>query len=149
MDGIMNTHRFTRQWLRKQIGFVIEIASHTMFKQYSISGPVLAAFSSDTFPTSKYGSSFIVSQKILYFLHLFILCYILRVRYGRKPSIIGSSLIACIAGIATAFANDFWSFAVLRFLVGTSIIPLSEDPYVLSKQKTGAKQNGYCIFSIT
>jgi MFS family permease len=145
MDGIMNIHRFTLQWLQKRIGFVIEIASHTMYKQYSISGPVLAAFSSDTFPTSIMAQVLSLLKKF----HLFILCYVLRLRYGRKPSIIGSSLIACIAGTATAFANDFWSFAVLRFLVGTSIIPLSEDPYVLSKQKTGAKQNGYSIFSIT
>lgn len=54
-------------------------------------------------------------------------------RFGRRPSIILSYIIACVAGISTAFTNSFIGFNFLRFFVGATIIPLSEDPYVLSK----------------
>lgn len=77
-------------------------------------------------------------------------------RYGRRPSIILSYIIACVAGIATAFTQSFIGFNVLRFFVGATIIPLSEDPYVLSLEYIGVKKRtiviilwsmGYIIFS--
>ena len=59
--------------------------------------------------------------------------YFYRLRFGRRPSIILSYIIACVAGVASAFTTSFIGFNFLRFFVGATIIPLSEDPYVLSK----------------
>ncbi|XP_071035046.1 carcinine transporter [Parasteatoda tepidariorum] len=77
-------------------------------------------------------------------------------RFGRRPSIILSYVIASIAGIASAFTSNFYTFNFLRFFVGATIIPLSEDPYVLSLEYIGVKKRtlviiiwsmGYIIFS--
>ncbi|UYV66229.1 hypothetical protein LAZ67_4000912 [Cordylochernes scorpioides] len=61
-------------------------------------------------------------------------------RYGRKPSILISYLIAFVGGVVTLFVTDFYSFLVVRFLVGTSIIPLSEDPFILGLEYMGTKK---------
>lgn len=77
-------------------------------------------------------------------------------RFGRRPSIILSYIIACVAGIATAFQTSLIGFNFLRFFVGATIIPLSEDPYVLSLEYIGVKKRtiviilwsmGYILFS--
>lgn len=77
-------------------------------------------------------------------------------RFGRRPSIILSYIIACVAGIASAFTTSFVGFNILRFFVGATIIPLSEDPYVLSLEYIGVKKRtiviilwsmGYIVFS--
>ncbi|XP_035215676.1 carcinine transporter-like isoform X2 [Stegodyphus dumicola] len=77
-------------------------------------------------------------------------------RFGRRPSIILSYVIACVAGIGTAFTKSFYTFNFLRFFVGATIIPLSEDPYVLSLEYIGVKKRtfviiiwsmGYIVFS--
>lgn len=77
-------------------------------------------------------------------------------RFGRRPSIILSYVIACVAGIGSAFTTSFYTFNVLRFFVGATIIPLSEDPYVLSLEYIGVKKRtiviiiwsmGYILFS--
>ncbi|GFV39968.1 carcinine transporter [Trichonephila clavipes] len=76
--------------------------------------------------------------------------------YGRRPSIILSYVIACVAGIGSAFTTSFYTFNILRFFVGATIIPLSEDPYVLSLEYIGVKKRtiviiiwsmGYILFS--
>ncbi|XP_067143130.1 beta-alanine transporter-like isoform X2 [Centruroides vittatus] len=61
-------------------------------------------------------------------------------RYGRKPSIICSYVLAFGAGLISAFTTNFYMFVILRFLVGASIIPLSEDPYVLSLEYIGLEK---------
>ena len=38
--------------------------------------------------------------------------------YGRLPVLVTTNLLACAAGIATAFANDFVTYVTCRFLVG-------------------------------
>lgn len=77
-------------------------------------------------------------------------------RFGRKPSIILSYIIATVAGIGTAFTKSIYTFNFLRFFVGATIIPLSEDPYVLSLEYIGVEKRtiviiiwsmGYVIFS--
>ncbi|GBM98793.1 Carcinine transporter [Araneus ventricosus] len=77
-------------------------------------------------------------------------------RFGRRPSIILSYIIACVAGIGSAFTTSFYTFNILRFFVGATIIPLSEDPYVLSLEYIGVKKRtiviiiwsmGYIAFS--
>ncbi|KAG8182445.1 hypothetical protein JTE90_012459 [Oedothorax gibbosus] len=77
-------------------------------------------------------------------------------RFGRRPSIILSYMIACVAGIASAFTTNFYTFNFLRFFVGATIIPLSEDPYVLSLEYIGVNKRtiviiiwsmGYILFS--
>lgn len=61
-------------------------------------------------------------------------------RFGRKPSIICSYILAFGGGLASAFTSNFYLFVILRFLVGASIIPLSEDPYVLSLEYIGLEK---------
>lgn len=39
-------------------------------------------------------------------------------KFGRVPSMIACNLVGCAAGIGTAFAQSFWTFALMRFLVG-------------------------------
>lgn len=60
-------------------------------------------------------------------------------RYGRKPSIVVSYALAWLAGLASSFVHNLAGFAILRFLVGMCIIPLSEDPYVLSLEYIGPR----------
>ncbi|KAH9369955.1 hypothetical protein HPB48_001832 [Haemaphysalis longicornis] len=60
-------------------------------------------------------------------------------RYGRKPSIVVSYAMAWLAGLASSFVHNLAGFAILRFLVGMCIIPLSEDPYVLSLEYIGPR----------
>lgn len=37
-------------------------------------------------------------------------------RYGRIPSLVGSNVVAGLAGIATAFSYNFFTFTVCRFI---------------------------------
>lgn len=60
-------------------------------------------------------------------------------RYGRKPSIILSYALAWLAGLVSSFVKNLVGFTILRFLVGMCIIPLSEDPYVLSLEYIGPR----------
>lgn len=66
-------------------------------------------------------------------------------RFGRKPSIVISFTIAAVAGLLTAFADDFWTFGFLRFLVGLTLLAFSEDPYVLSIEYIGTKHRTLSI----
>lgn len=38
--------------------------------------------------------------------------------FGRVPALIGTNVVGGIAGIFTAYANSFWSFALCRFFAG-------------------------------
>lgn len=60
-------------------------------------------------------------------------------RYGRKPSIVISYALAWLAGLVSSFVTSLVGFTILRFLVGMCIIPLSEDPYVLSLEYIGPR----------
>lgn len=60
-------------------------------------------------------------------------------RYGRKPSIILSYALAWLSGIVSSFMTNLFAFMILRFLVGMCIIPLSEDPYILSLEYIGPR----------
>lgn len=77
-------------------------------------------------------------------------------RFGRRPSIVLSYAVASVAGVSSAFVSTPYPFAFLRFLVGACIIPLSEDPYVLSLEYIGVEKrtlgiiiwaSGYILFS--
>ena len=39
-------------------------------------------------------------------------------QYGRIPALIGANMMGFLAGVATAFTNTFWQFALCRFFVG-------------------------------
>lgn len=56
-------------------------------------------------------------------------------RYGRIPSIIGSNILAGLAGIATAFSNSFWTFTICRFMVGVAFDNCFTIMYILCKTK--------------
>ena len=38
--------------------------------------------------------------------------------YGRRPVLVLTNLLACVAGVATAFADGFVSYVTCRFIVG-------------------------------
>lgn len=39
-------------------------------------------------------------------------------QFGRVPALIGTNVIGGVAGIFTAYANSFWSFALCRYFAG-------------------------------
>lgn len=54
-------------------------------------------------------------------------------RYGRKSMILASYIMAMVFGFASAFANSYILFAVLRFLTGFGLTGISIISLVLSK----------------
>ncbi|KAM3606834.1 uncharacterized protein V6R79_024146 [Siganus canaliculatus] len=53
-------------------------------------------------------------------------------KYGRRPTLLVSYVMATVFGFATAFANSFALFAVLRFLTGFGLIGTGFNSMVLS-----------------
>lgn len=39
-------------------------------------------------------------------------------KFGRIPSMIACNVVGCLAGMATAYMETFWQFALMRFIVG-------------------------------
>lgn len=66
---------------------------------------------------------------------------------GRRWSIFISFFIALVSGIASSFAKSLPLFMLCRLLLGMCIIPLSEDPFVLALEYTGAKKRTWVIAS--
>ncbi|KAM4522498.1 solute carrier family 22 member 6 [Odontesthes bonariensis] len=61
-------------------------------------------------------------------------------KYGRRIIILISLAIQATFGVATAFAPNFYVYAVLRFMVGTSISGVIMNAFVLGTEWTGLKQ---------
>ncbi|KAK0164203.1 hypothetical protein PV328_002858 [Microctonus aethiopoides] len=59
--------------------------------------------------------------------------------YGRIPAIVLANLSACIAGIATAFTNNFWQFTLTRFFVGMAYDTCFAMMYILVLEYVGPK----------
>lgn len=57
-------------------------------------------------------------------------------RYGRVPSLVAVNVVGAIGGIATAFTNDFWTFALCRFFVGFAFDNCFMIMYILGKGAT-------------
>ncbi|KAJ6641366.1 Carcinine transporter, partial [Pseudolycoriella hygida] len=55
-------------------------------------------------------------------------------RYGRVPSLMVANTIGAVAGIATAFTNDFWSFTACRFFVGFAFDNCFTIMYILGEK---------------
>ncbi|XP_055844858.1 carcinine transporter-like [Episyrphus balteatus] len=60
-------------------------------------------------------------------------------RFGRIPALIWSNMIGFAAGVATAFAGNFWQFALLRFLVGFAFDNCFTMMYILVLEYVGPK----------
>ncbi|XP_028034881.1 organic cation transporter protein [Bombyx mandarina] len=60
-------------------------------------------------------------------------------KYGRIPALVGTNLIGFVAGVATAFCNSFWSFALCRFLVGLAFDNCFTMMYILVLEYVGPK----------
>lgn len=54
-------------------------------------------------------------------------------RFGRKNLLLASYVVTTVFGFASAFANSYAVFAVLRFFTGFGITGLSVISLVLSK----------------
>ncbi len=61
-------------------------------------------------------------------------------RYGRIPSLMASNTVGAVAGIATAFTNDIWSFTVCRFFVGFAFDSCFTIMYILGKDESKIKE---------
>uniref|UniRef100_A0A8D8S4C5 Organic cation transporter protein n=1 Tax=Cacopsylla melanoneura TaxID=428564 RepID=A0A8D8S4C5_9HEMI len=57
--------------------------------------------------------------------------------FGRIPALIGTNLTGFIAGVATAFATNFWQFAACRFFVGLAFDNCFTMMYILVLEYVG------------
>lgn len=60
-------------------------------------------------------------------------------RYGRIPALAGCNVMGFVAGVATAFAANFWQFAFCRFLVGFAFDNCFTMMYILVLEYVGPK----------
>ncbi|XP_044269761.1 beta-alanine transporter [Tribolium madens] len=58
---------------------------------------------------------------------------------GRKPAFFIYLFIQCVFGIATAFANNFATWAIFRFGVGFTVPAILGTPYVLAIELVGPR----------
>ncbi|XP_031370094.1 organic cation transporter protein-like isoform X2 [Apis dorsata] len=60
-------------------------------------------------------------------------------QYGRIPALIGANMMGFLAGMATAFTNTFWQFALCRFFVGFAFDNCFTMMYILVLEYVGPK----------
>ncbi|XP_034942463.1 organic cation transporter protein-like [Chelonus insularis] len=60
-------------------------------------------------------------------------------RYGRIPALVGSNLMGFIAGVTTAFAQNYWQFVVCRFFLGFAFDNCFTMMYILVLEYVGPK----------
>ncbi|CAL7934081.1 unnamed protein product [Xylocopa violacea] len=60
-------------------------------------------------------------------------------QYGRIPALIGANLMGFLAGVATAFTDSFWQFALCRFFVGFAFDNCFTMMYILVLEYVGPK----------
>lgn len=60
-------------------------------------------------------------------------------RRGRIPALMGSNIVGCIGGIATAFCTSFWGFCMCRFLVGMAFDNCFTMMYILVLEYVGPR----------
>ncbi|XP_045457055.1 carcinine transporter-like [Melitaea cinxia] len=68
-----------------------------------------------------------------------IICGILADRYGRLPALMLANILGCIGGVATIFTNEFWDFAICRFIVGMACDSCFLMIYILVLEYVGTK----------
>ena len=54
-------------------------------------------------------------------------------RFGRIPSLMGSNLVGFVAGVATAFTGNFWTFTFCRFMLGFAFDNCFMMMYIIGK----------------
>lgn len=54
-------------------------------------------------------------------------------RSGRIPALIGSNILGFIAGIGTAYSNNFWQFSLARFFAGFAFDNCFTMMYILGE----------------
>ncbi|KAG4075942.1 hypothetical protein HA402_003768 [Bradysia odoriphaga] len=64
-------------------------------------------------------------------------------RYGRIPAMVGSNMLAGLAGIATAFSNSFWMFTLCRFIVGFAFDNCFTIMYILALEYVGPSKRTF------
>ncbi|OWR52572.1 organic cation transporter [Danaus plexippus plexippus] len=60
-------------------------------------------------------------------------------RFGRKKPMLFAVLLQVSSGVAAAFAPDYWSFSLLRFIVGMSVGGTMVVGFVIIMEYVGAK----------
>ncbi|KAF4526175.1 hypothetical protein B566_EDAN015231 [Ephemera danica] len=63
---------------------------------------------------------------------------------GRRPSFFIYLLINCVFGVATAFAQDYVAWTLLRIGVGFTVPAILGTPYVLSIELVGPEKRTLC-----
>ncbi|KAM9308188.1 uncharacterized protein PAF06_012352 [Gastrophryne carolinensis] len=66
---------------------------------------------------------------------------------GRRPVILMSMLLATTFAVGAAFAPDFYTFAILRCVVGMSVSGLLMNGLVLAAEWVGPSKRAYAIIS--
>lgn len=57
-------------------------------------------------------------------------------RFGRISVIVGCNLVGFLAGVSTAFANNFWTFTICRFFLGFAYDNCFMMMYILGEWTT-------------
>lgn len=60
-------------------------------------------------------------------------------RYGRRPTLIVSVILNLFTGLMTAFLPDFWSFTILRMIMGFSIGGVQIIGFVIVMEYVGTQ----------
>uniref|UniRef100_A0A8D9FJ50 Organic cation transporter 1 n=1 Tax=Cacopsylla melanoneura TaxID=428564 RepID=A0A8D9FJ50_9HEMI len=63
---------------------------------------------------------------------------------GRKPAFFLYLFIECVFGVATAYAQNFWTWTVFRFGVGFTVPAILGTPYVLGIELVGPHWRSLC-----
>lgn len=63
--------------------------------------------------------------------------YCFDLRFGRKPILIACVIIEVLTGLMTSFLPDYWSFTIIRMILGFSIGGIIVTGYVLIIEYVG------------
>lgn len=63
--------------------------------------------------------------------------YCFGLRFGRKPILIACVIIEVLTGLMTSFLPDYWSFTIIRMILGFSIGGIIVTGYVLIIEYVG------------
>ncbi|XP_050687344.1 carcinine transporter-like [Eriocheir sinensis] len=74
-------------------------------------------------------------------------------KFGRRVSFLVCLGLEQVAGLVTAFAPDYWSWAACRFLVGLTVPAIYQIPFIISLELVGPSYRSFvtvmtCLFYV-